>query len=66
MNGIAPDIIEKIFDPYFTTKKTGHGLGLALCYSIVKNHGGMIKVESKVNEGTTFSIVLPLQIAKNE
>ena len=54
---------EKIFQPFFTTKPTGQGtgLGLSLAYDIVKAHGGEIKVDSKENEGTIFSIVLPIQ-----
>jgi signal transduction histidine kinase len=60
-NGIPDSIKEKIFQPFFTTKPTGQGtgLGLSLSYDIVKAHGGAIKVESKVNEGTEFIIVLP-------
>ena len=55
-------IIDKIFQPFFTTKPTGHGtgLGLSLSYDIIKAHGGEIKVEGKENEGTGFEIVLPL------
>lgn len=57
--GIAPENLKKIFDPYFTTKPTGNGLGLATVYSIVKNHGGAVTVDSTINVGTTFSIYLP-------
>jgi two-component system cell cycle sensor histidine kinase/response regulator CckA len=57
--GIPDEFITKIFDPYFTTKKKGSGLGLATAYSIVKNHGGHIDVESEVKAGTTFRIYLP-------
>ena len=57
--GISKDIIYKIFDPYFTTKETGSGLGLALSYSIVKQHGGTIKAYSKESEGALFEIYLP-------
>lgn len=57
--GIAPENIQKIFDPYFTTKKTGSGLGLATSYSIIKNHEGAITVESKIGAGTTFFVILP-------
>jgi len=49
----------KIFDPYFTTKQKGSGLGLATSYSIVRNHGGMIELTSESNKGSTFSIYLP-------
>ncbi|GAU09206.1 hybrid sensor histidine kinase/response regulator [Desulfoplanes formicivorans] len=57
--GIALENLEKIFDPYFTTKKTGSGLGLATSYSIIKNHHGHIGVTSNPGQGTTFSIFLP-------
>ncbi len=57
--GIPRDQIEKIFDPYFTTKKTGTGLGLATSYSIVKRHGGHILVTSEIGKGTLFEIFLP-------
>lgn len=57
--GISPENLRKIFDPYFTTKQTGSGLGLASVYSIVKNHEGHVDVESKEGAGTTFSIYLP-------
>ncbi|MEO7044508.1 MAG: ATP-binding protein [Ferruginibacter sp.] len=51
-----------MFQPFFTTKPTGEGtgLGLSLSYDIIKAHGGEIKVESNENEGTTFTIILPL------
>ncbi len=60
--GIEESIKNKIFDPYFTTKDKhkGTGLGLALVYGIVQDHGGDILVDSKVGEGTVFSIYLPL------
>ncbi len=61
-NGIPQNIVDKIFQPFFTTKPTGQGtgLGLSLSYDIVKAHGGEIKVESKAGEGTTFIIQLPV------
>jgi two-component system, cell cycle sensor histidine kinase and response regulator CckA len=57
--GIPNDIIDKIFDPYFTTKEKGNGLGLAVCHSIISRHEGRIYVDSMVGEGTTFTILLP-------
>jgi signal transduction histidine kinase len=60
--GIPPHVMEKIFQPFFTTKPTGQGtgLGLSLSYDIVKAHGGELKVETKEGEGTTFIIQLPI------
>lgn len=57
--GIAPEHLQKIFEPYFTTKQQGSGLGLTSAYSIIKNHGGSLSVESCLNEGSTFRIYLP-------
>ena len=57
--GIPEENLKKIFDPYFTTKPKGSGLGLATSYSIVKNHGGMIEVASQPGAGTAFYIFLP-------
>lgn len=57
--GIPEENLEKVFDPYFSTKDSGHGLGLASVFSIVKRHGGHIKVESQIGSGTSFSIYLP-------
>lgn len=57
--GIAPENLPHIFDPYFTTKQKGSGLGLATSYSIIKKHDGMLTVESEVGRGTTFRIHLP-------
>jgi PAS domain S-box-containing protein len=57
--GISEEQVGRIFDPYFTTKQQGRGLGLATAYSIVKNHGGYISVESKVGHGTTLHVNLP-------
>jgi two-component system NtrC family sensor kinase len=60
-NGIPEKILEKIFQPFFTTKPSGKGtgLGLSLSYDIVKAHGGELKVETKEGEGTEFTIILP-------
>jgi len=59
--GIPEDVREKIFQPFFTTKPTGQGtgLGLSMSYDIVKAHGGVLKVESKVGTGTEFTIQIP-------
>jgi anti-sigma regulatory factor (Ser/Thr protein kinase) len=61
--GIPPENIPKVFEPFFTTKKEGKGvgLGLSVAYGIVEEHGGSIRVESKVGEGTTFFVKLPLE-----
>jgi len=56
--GIPEENLKKIFDPWFTTKKTGTGLGLASCQSIIQKHGGQIKVVSEVGVGTTFFVYL--------
>ena len=58
-SGIAPEHLEKIFDPYFTTKETGTGLGLTSAYSIVKKHDGDIRVTSLAGQGTSFEVLLP-------
>jgi CheY-like chemotaxis protein len=57
--GITRENLEHIFDPYFTTKQSGSGLGLATVYSIVEKHGGAVEVESTPGVGTTFTLVLP-------
>jgi two-component system NtrC family sensor kinase len=61
-SGISEENLEKIFDPFFTTKDTGHGvgLGLAISYGIIKEHGGTISIESEVGKGTTFIVRLPI------
>ncbi len=57
--GIPPEQIDKIFDPFFSTKPGGTGLGLFVSYGIIESHHGMVKVESVVGRGTTFTIYLP-------
>jgi signal transduction histidine kinase len=59
--GIQPENLSRIFEPFFTTKPEGQGtgMGLAVTYGIVSRHGGQIDVQSQIDEGTTFSIILP-------
>jgi CheY-like chemotaxis protein len=57
--GISKEDHDRIFDPYFTTKELGNGLGLAICFSIVKKHGGLITVESEPGKGRLFYVYLP-------
>ena len=61
--GIPQKVVDKIFQPFFTTKPTGQGtgLGLSLAYDIIKAHGGEIRVETKEGEGSEFVIQLPLK-----
>jgi|CXWL01.1.fsa_nt_gi signal transduction histidine kinase len=58
--GIPPDIVDKIFEPLFTTKAKGTGLGLSICQGFVQAHGGRISVESEVGKGTVMTVALPL------
>ncbi len=62
--GIAKEYLPQIFDPYFTTKKKGSGLGLATAYSIIRNHKGLLTVDSEPGHGTTMSIYLPISTSK--
>ena len=62
--GIHPEHIEKVFDPYFTTKQQGSGLGLASSYSIARRHDGHIELESELGKGSSFTIYLPVSSAK--
>ncbi|MGD9331402.1 MAG: PAS domain S-box protein, partial [Desulfobacterales bacterium] len=57
--GIHRDHLKKVFDPYFSTKQKGSGLGLAVAYSIIAKHDGQLTVDSKLGEGTTFTLLLP-------
>ncbi len=61
--GMQPDQLQRIFEPFYTTKQVGRGtgLGLAVSYALIKKHGGYIEVQSEVDKGTTFSIFLPVQ-----
>ncbi|GEM_PF-980156 len=63
--GIPPEVGNRIFDPFFTTKSEGTGLGLSVSYRIIKDHGGKISYSSKVGEGTTFKIQIPVEV-RNE
>lgn len=58
--GLGPEDLEKIFNPEYTTKEKGLGLGLPIAHEIIRGHNGVIKVESRLGAGTTFNIVLPL------
>jgi PAS domain S-box-containing protein len=57
--GIPPDVLDHIFDPFFTTKEDGSGLGLSIAHTIVREHEGVLEVDSKLGQGTTFRILLP-------
>lgn len=57
--GIAVENLNKVFEPYFSTKRSGVGLGLAICKNIIKEHDGKIEVKSELEKGTTFSVFLP-------
>jgi two-component system sensor histidine kinase HydH len=59
--GIAEENVDKIFEPYFSTKETGTGLGLAIVKKAVDDHGGTISVSSAPGEGTTFTVTLPTE-----
>jgi two-component system NtrC family sensor kinase len=58
--GIAPENLSRIFDPFFTTKQMGTGLGLSVVYGVVEKHGGSMKAQSRLGEGTTMTVRLPL------
>jgi CheY-like chemotaxis protein len=64
--GIAPQHLERIFDPYFTTKQNGSGLGLATTYAIITKHGGHLQVHSELGYGTTFTLYLPASEVRTE
>ena len=64
--GIPSKYLAKVFDPYFTTKARGNGLGLSTAYSIIKRHEGYIDVSSKPGAGTTFTILLPALVSKSD
>ncbi len=62
--GIPKNYLNKIFEPFFTTKRKGSGLGLSICHSIIRKHGGHIRVDSEPGQGTTFYIYLPAVVKK--
>lgn len=64
--GIKPEEIDRVFDPFFSSKDVGKGLGLSAAYSIVRRHNGYITVSSEINKGTTFQIYLPYEAPAEE
>ena len=65
--GIAPEVLERLFEPFFTTRPAGQGagLGLPLCYGIVQRHQGRIEVKSEVGRGSVFRVCLPVATARS-
>ncbi len=61
--GIPQDKLKNIGEPFFTTKKNGNGLGLMVSFKIIESHNGKVFIESELNKGTTFNIVLPAKSA---
>ena len=59
-DGMEPAVLERIFDPFYTTKQGGTGLGLSIAQKIIESHGGRIEVESIPGKGTTFRVLLPV------
>jgi signal transduction histidine kinase len=57
--GMAKEVMEKLWTPFFTTKAKGMGLGLSICKRIIEAHGGRISVESTIGKGTTFKVTIP-------
>jgi signal transduction histidine kinase len=63
--GIPPEVEKRLFDPFFSTKETGTGLGLPIAARIVEKHGGMLQYQTRPGHGTTFGVVLPREISDN-
>src|SRR5262249_34553945 len=63
--GILPDVEKRLFDPFFSTKETGTGLGLPIAARIVEKHGGMLQYQTRPGHGTTFGVVLAREIKHN-
>ncbi|HUJ72802.1 MAG TPA: ATP-binding protein, partial [Verrucomicrobiae bacterium] len=61
--GIPPDVQNRLFDPFFSTKKGGTGLGLSIAAQIVNNHHGKLEFQTQPGQGTTFAIILPAELA---
>ena len=61
--GISKDAMDKVFNPFFTTKSEGTGLGLAIAHKIIENHDGTIEVESQESKGSIFSVCIPINSA---
>ena len=64
--GIAPEIRDKIFNLYFTTKRTGSGIGLAMSYRVLQLHNGALDFVTEMGSGTTFRLLLPLAVAQDQ
>ena len=62
--GIPADVQPRLFDPFFSTKESGSGLGLALTQQIVRDHGGNLRVDSAVGRGTTFTLSVPAKLER--
>jgi two-component system, NtrC family, sensor kinase len=60
-SGVAPEHLDHIFDPFFTLKETGTGLGLPVAYGILSQHGGSLQVEESSPAGTVFLVILPIK-----
>jgi CheY-like chemotaxis protein len=64
--GIPKEHLTRVFDPYFSTKQRGSGLGLATTYSIIKNHGGLVGVDSRLGHGTTMEVHFPASVVSDD